>query len=86
LQLERRQHGRAVECLEHLELAPDALDLGDARLLRARQLREATGLLDPWGRPYVYRQPGRNAAAEVFTLGRDNAPGGQGEDQDLTSW
>ena len=26
------------------------------------------------------------AAFEVFTLGRDNAPGGAGEDQDIVSW
>ncbi len=53
---------------------------------RGPYLKKANGLIDPWGRPFVYRQPGRSAAAEVFTLGRDNAPGGQGEDQDLTSW
>lgn len=58
----------------------------DVPTWRGPYLKKATGLVDPWGRPYVYRQPGRNAAAEVFTLGRDNAPGGQGEDQDLTSW
>ena len=48
-------------------------------------LKRAEGLIDPWGRPYTYKFPGRNGQAEVFTLGRDNAPGGTGEDQDVTN-
>jgi general secretion pathway protein G len=47
-------------------------------------LRKAGGLIDPWGRPYQYRVPGRAGAFEVFSLGRDNAPGGTGEDQDVS--
>ena len=48
-------------------------------------IKRADGLTDPWGRPYQYRFPGRNGGPEVFTLGRDNAPGGAGEDQDLSN-
>ena len=48
-------------------------------------LKRAEGIIDPWGRPYIYRMPGRNQQPEVFTLGRDNAPGGTGEDQDITN-
>ena len=48
-------------------------------------LKRAEGLIDPWGRPYGYRFPGRSGQADVFTLGRDNAPGGTGEDQDVSN-
>jgi len=48
-------------------------------------LKKAEGLIDPWGRPYQYRVPGRSGAFDVFTLGRDNAPGGTGEDGDVTN-
>jgi len=48
-------------------------------------LKKAEGLVDPWGRPYQYRVPGRAGAFDVFTLGRDNAPGGTGEDSDLAN-
>jgi general secretion pathway protein G len=48
-------------------------------------LKKAEGLIDPWGRPYQYRVPGRNGSFEIFTLGRDNTPGGSGEDQDVTN-
>ena len=47
--------------------------------------KKAEGLIDPWGRPYQYRVPGRAGAFDVFTLGRDNAPGGTGEDSDVTN-
>jgi len=48
-------------------------------------LKKAEGLIDPWGRPYGYRYPGRNGSFEVFSLGRDNAPGGSGENRDVTN-
>lgn len=48
-------------------------------------LKKAEGLIDPWGRAYQYGVPGRAGPFEVFTLGRDNAPGGAGEDADLTN-
>jgi general secretion pathway protein G len=42
--------------------------------------------LDPWGRPYRYRAPG-NAGKdyEVISFGRDGAPGGQGDNADVTN-
>jgi general secretion pathway protein G len=48
-------------------------------------LKKAEGLKDPWGRDYQYRAPGRAGAFDVFTLGRDNAAGGTGEDSDVTN-
>lgn len=50
---------------------------------RGPYLKKAEGLNDPWGRPYQYKVPGRNGPFEIVTLGRDNAPGGSGEDQDI---
>ncbi len=41
---------------------------------------------DPWGRPYQYRSPGQNGAAyEIYSLGADGAPGGDGLDADIYS-
>lgn len=44
--------------------------------------------LDPWGRPYNYLAPGVHnpESYDLTSLGRDGAPGGEGEDADLTSW
>ena len=38
---------------------------------------------DPWGRPYVYRSPGRTGDYELGTLGRDGQPGGTGDNADI---
>jgi general secretion pathway protein G len=49
-------------------------------------LKKADGLTDPWGQPYAYVFPGRYGAFDLFSLGRDNASGGEGEDRDVVSW
>jgi general secretion pathway protein G len=54
-----------------------------AKRWRGPYLKKAEGLVDPWGVPYQYRIPGRGSPFELATLGRDNAPGGDGEDQDV---
>lgn len=38
---------------------------------------------DPWGRPYQLAVPGRSGAFDIFSLGADGAPGGEGENADL---
>ncbi len=45
-------------------------------------------LLDPWGRPFVYQQPGDHDPYpfDLASFGRDGEPGGQGEDADIVSW
>lgn len=42
--------------------------------------------LDPWGKPYIYRSPGEHGAYDLFSYGADGAPGGEGDNQDVTSW
>ena len=41
---------------------------------------------DPWGRPYVYLNPGVRSEIEVFSFGADGQPGGSGFDADIGSW
>jgi general secretion pathway protein G len=48
-------------------------------------MKKADGLIDPWGRAYQYKFPGKAGQPDVFTLGRDNAPGGADEDQDIAN-
>ena len=48
-------------------------------------LRKAVPL-DPWGRPYVYAQPGANGAEfDLVSWGKDGQPGGSGAGEDITS-
>lgn len=42
--------------------------------------------VDPWGHEYHYEAPGRNGDVDIYTLGADNAPGGEGENADIGNW
>ena len=42
---------------------------------------------DPWGRPYVYQQPGTHGGDfDLLSYGKDGRQGGTGEDADITNW
>jgi general secretion pathway protein G len=42
---------------------------------------------DPWNRPYVYRSPGdQGRPYDLYSLGADGAPGGQGDNRDVTNF
>lgn len=41
---------------------------------------------DPWGKPYVYRNPGEHGEYDIYTYGKDGQPGGSGENADATNW
>jgi len=42
---------------------------------------------DPWGNPYKYRCcPGQHGDYDLWSDGGDGAPGGEGENADVTSW
>ena len=42
---------------------------------------------DPWGKPYQYKCcPGEHGDFDIWSLGADGAPGGDGENADVTSW
>jgi general secretion pathway protein G len=49
-------------------------------------VKKADALMDPWGQMYQYRVPGEHGDYDLFTLGADQAVGGEGENQDVTSW
>ena len=41
---------------------------------------------DPWGRPYQFANPGVKGEIDVFSVGADGQPGGEGKDADIGSW
>jgi general secretion pathway protein G len=41
---------------------------------------------DPWGKPYLYRQPGEHGEFDLFSYGKDGQPGGDGDAADVTNW
>jgi general secretion pathway protein G len=52
---------------------------------RGPYLKQESGLLDPWTKPYIYANPGKTAVFDVMSFGRDGQPGGTGEDADISS-
>jgi general secretion pathway protein G len=41
---------------------------------------------DPWGNPYQYLSPGVHGEVDIFSLGADGTPGGEGNNADIGSW
>ena len=58
----------------------------DAKGWRGPYLKRESGLLDPWGKEFAYRLPGEHGAYDLYSLGRDGAQGGEGENKDVVSW
>lgn len=41
---------------------------------------------DPWEQTYHYVSPGEHGQFDLYSLGGDGQEGGEGSDQDITSW
>ena len=41
--------------------------------------------LDPWGNPYIYRNPGSRPPFDIISTGRTGEEGGEGLDADVTN-
>ena len=58
----------------------------DAGKWNGPYVKKRDRLVDPWGNDYKYRFPGEHAEYDIYSLGADNAEGGEGESSDVTSW
>ncbi len=59
---------------------------GDAARWNGPYVKQRDSLIDPWGELYLYRMPGEHGDYDIYSLGADGTEGGEGEDQDVTSW
>jgi general secretion pathway protein G len=41
---------------------------------------------DPWGRPYLYLNPGLRGEVDVMSFGADGQAGGEGKNADIGNW
>jgi general secretion pathway protein G len=69
------------EGLQALATAPTGVAGWNGPYLKKRDIP-----VDPWGNTYQYRYPGENGDYDLYSLGRDNVDGGEGEDADVVSW
>ncbi len=49
-------------------------------------IKKSAMLMDPWGNLYIYQFPGEHGEYDLYSFGADQAEGGEGEQQDITSW
>jgi general secretion pathway protein G len=70
-----------TEGLKALAEKPPGLDRWQGPYLKQKSVPA-----DPWGRDYHYRIPGEHGDYDLYSLGADDAPGGTGENQDITNW
>jgi general secretion pathway protein G len=68
------------EGLEALRSQPGGVERWDGPYLK----KEVP--LDPWGKAYVYKSPGDHGPFDIISYGADGAPGGDSDNQDVTSW
>ena len=68
------------EGLQALRQKPGSVERWDGPYLK-KDLPE-----DPWGKPYVYKSPGDHGPYDILSYGADGAPGGEGDNRDITSW
>ncbi|HEY6641927.1 type II secretion system major pseudopilin GspG [Povalibacter sp.] len=60
---------------------------GDTSIRNWREGGYISGLRkDPWGNDYRYQSPGSHGEYDIFTLGADNAEGGEGINADIGNW
>lgn len=71
----------ADEGLKVLVEAPQGVPTWDGPYIK----KEAS-LIDPWGKPYLYRVPGRKGDFDVYSLGSDQREGGEGDARDIGNW
>jgi len=80
LRLDTGRYPSTQEGLEALRRKPGGLTGWDGPYLK----KEVP--MDPWRKPYIYRSPGQNGPYDLISHGADGSPGGEGDDQDITSW
>ena len=79
--LEVGAYPTTAQGLEALIYQPDGVEPWAGPYLRKKVVPK-----DPWGREYHYRYPGEYGELDLYSLGADNAEGGEGEGADVVSW
>jgi len=70
-----------AEGLDALQHAPQGVDNWNGPYMK-----KATGLKDPWGRPYLYRSPGEHGDYDLYSWGAKGETGAAGEKPQVANW
>ena len=82
--LDNMSYPRTEQGLKALVSAPAGL-AQPGRYNKAGYIKKLPN--DPWGAPYEFAAPGTHGGPfDIFSLGADGQPGGEGENADIGSW
>ncbi|MCB1751006.1 MAG: type II secretion system major pseudopilin GspG [Gammaproteobacteria bacterium] len=59
-------------------------NISNAKNWRGPYLRKDEVPLDPWGNEFHYEPPGESGNIQLYSLGADNAEGGEGDNADIS--
>ena len=62
-------------------VTPSSLEPEPRNFKRGGYLSELP--MDPWGRPYLYLSPGEYRETDIYSMGADGLPGGDGQNADI---
>jgi len=79
--LETGEYPTTQAGLQALLVKPDNVEGWDGPYMK-----KAESITDPWGQTYHYAYPGKHGSFDIYSLGADNAEGGQGDNEDITNW
>ncbi|MFN7089148.1 MAG: type II secretion system major pseudopilin GspG [Allorhizobium sp.] len=80
LYIDAGRYPSSTEGLEALMTRPDGY-----LTWNGPYIKQASSLVDPWGRPYEYQEPDGAGSPSIMSLGRDGKAGGEGLDADIPS-
>ena len=80
--LDNFNYPTTAQGLQALVSKPGGADLSNYK--QGGYLRELP--VDPWGNQYQYLSPGQHREVDIYSLGADGAPGGQGNNADIGNW
>ena len=79
--LDNSRYPTSNESLQALSTQPAGLDNWNGPYLKKKKVPN-----DPWGNPYHYVMPGQNGLYDLYSLGADNAVGGEKDNKDINNW
>jgi len=79
--LDNSRYPSSNEGLQALSSQPAGFDNWNGPYLKKKQVPS-----DPWGNPYNYAMPGQHSEYDLYSLGADNAAGGEKDDKDINNW
>jgi general secretion pathway protein G len=79
--LEVGRYPTSSEGLQALIEEPPGTERWNGPYLKKKQIPK-----DAWGNEFHYESPGQHGDFDLYSLGPDNAQGGDGDDADIVSW